>query len=66
MARLPKGEHEERKSLLLRLLKRLPWGARESEIADELGWERRTVNNYLNELRDENKARREGWSWFAE
>lgn len=66
MARLPKGEHEERKNLLLRLLKRLPWGARESEIADELGWERRTVNNYLKELRDENKAHREGWLWFTE
>ncbi len=66
MARLPKGEHQERKNLLLGLLKRLHWGAREIEIAHELGWERRTVNNYLNELRDENKAHREVCSWFAE
>lgn len=66
MARLPEGEHQERKYLVLRLLKRLRWGAREIDIAHELGWERRTVNNYLNELSDENRAHREGWSWFAE
>jgi DNA-binding transcriptional regulator LsrR (DeoR family) len=66
MARLPQGEYEERKNRLLRLLKRLCWGVRESEIAGELGWERRTVNNYLQKLRDENKAWREGRSWFAE
>jgi len=66
MARLPSGEHEERKNRLAYILKRLRWGAREAEIANELGWERRTVNNYLNELKDENKAHREGRSWFAE
>ncbi len=65
MARLPQGEHEERENLLLRLLKRLRWGVRESEIAEELGWERRTVNNYLNDLKDDEKAYREGRSWFA-
>ena len=65
MARLPKGEHEERENLLLRLLKRLRWGVRESEIAEELGWERRTVNNYLNDLKEDEKAYREGRSWFA-
>jgi DNA-binding IclR family transcriptional regulator len=66
MARLPKGEREEREDLLLRLLKRLRWGVRETEIAEELGWQRRTVNNYLNDLKDANKAYREGRSWFAE
>ncbi len=47
MARLRKGEREERENMLLRLLQRLRWGVRESEIAQELGWQRRTVNNYL-------------------
>lgn len=65
MARLQDGEHEERENIVLRLLKRLRWGPRESDIADELGWERRTVNNYLNDLRDEDKAYKEGRSWFS-
>lgn len=65
MARLPKGERESRENTLYRLLKRLRWGVRESEIAEELGWQRRTVNNYLNELREDDKAYREGRSWFA-
>ncbi len=66
MARLPQGERQEREDLLLRFLRRLYWGARESEIASELGWERRTTNNYLRKLREARKARREGRSWFAE
>jgi len=65
MARLEKGEREEREHALLHLLRRLRWGVRESEIAQELGWQRRTVNNYLRELEEEKKAHREGRSWFA-
>jgi predicted transcriptional regulator len=65
MARLPKAEHEDRENLVLRLLKRFSWGIREVDIASELGWERRTANNYLRKLREENKARREGRSWFS-
>lgn len=65
MARLEKGVREERENMLLRLLRRLRWGVRESEIAQELGWQRRTVNNYLNNLKGQKKAYREGRSWFA-
>jgi len=65
MARLEKGVREERENRLLRLLRRLRWGVRESEIAQELGWPRRTVNNYLNNLRERKLAYREGRSWFA-
>jgi len=65
MARLEKGEREEREHALLYLLRRLRWGVRESEIAQELGWQRRTVNNYLRGLKEEKKAHREGRSWFA-
>lgn len=65
MARLQDGEHEERENIVLRLLKRLRWGPRESEVAEELGWDRRTVNNYLNDLKDDDKAYKEGRSWFA-
>ena len=65
MAKLQKGEREEKESKLHRLLKRLRFGVRESEISEELGWQRRTVNNYLRKLKKEEKAEREGRSWFA-
>lgn len=65
MARLQNGEREDKESILYRLLKRLRWGVREMEIAEELGWQRRTVNNYLHELEKNEKAEREGRSWFA-
>ena len=65
MARLFEGEHEERQERLLRLLRRHRWGLRESEIAQELGWERRTVNNYLHMLEQNRHAYKDGRSWFA-
>lgn len=65
MARLPKGEREDKENVLYRLLRRLRFGVRESEISEELGWQRRTVNNYLRKLKDKDKADREGRSWFS-
>lgn len=65
MARLQKGERKDREGNLYRLLMRLRFGVRESEIAEELGWHRRTVNNYLRRLMKDEKAEREGRSWFA-
>ncbi len=65
MARLQKGEREDKESALYRLLRRLRFGVRESEVAEELGWQRRTANNYLRKLKKEEKAEREGRSWFA-
>ena len=65
MARLQKGERDDKESKLYRLLKRLRFGVRESEISQELGWNRRTANNYLRKLRKEEKAERDGRSWFA-
>ncbi|NWG35002.1 MAG: helix-turn-helix domain-containing protein [Chloroflexi bacterium] len=65
MARLQKGEREDKENLLYRLLKRLRFGARESEVAEELGWHRRTANNYLRKLKNDEKAEREGRSWYA-
>jgi hypothetical protein len=65
MARLQKGEREDRENALYRLLRRLRFGVREVEVAQELGWERRTTNNYLRKLEKEEKAGREGRSWFA-
>lgn len=65
MARLQKGEREDRENTLYRLLRRLRFGVRESEVAQELGWQRRTANNYLRKLKREEKAERDGRSWFA-
>jgi DNA-binding CsgD family transcriptional regulator len=65
MARLQKGEREDRENRLYRLLRRLRFGVRESEVAQELGWQRRTANNYLRKLKHEDRAEREGRSWFA-
>jgi len=65
MARLQIGERKHRENTLYRLLGRLRFGVRESEAAEELGWHRRTVNNYLRKLKQEEKAERQGRSWFA-
>ncbi len=66
MARLPKGEREERSRRIFRLLQRHRFGLKESEIAEETGLHRRVVNNYLRELRRKRKARKEGRYWFSE
>jgi len=65
MARLQDGEREEREHKVWQVLKRLFFGARESDVADELGWGRRTVNNYLRDLEEDDRAYKEGRSWFA-
>jgi hypothetical protein len=65
VARLLPGERERRLNIVLRRLKYFRWGIREGELSQELGWPRRTVNNYLRELKEEGKAYREGRSWFA-
>lgn len=64
MARLPQGEKERRKGGLSRLLNRCRLGLTEQEVAEEMGWDRRTANNYLRELDDEEKAHRNGRKWF--
>jgi len=66
VARLRKGEKSSRKGQVQRLLRRYEFGLRESEIAWELGWRRRTVNNYLRELKRRELAYKEGRCWFAD
>jgi DNA-binding IclR family transcriptional regulator len=43
-----------------------PYGLRESELASELGWQRRTVNNYLRALERRGLAYKEGRDWFID
>ncbi len=66
MARLFWGEKGCKRSDLLELLERFEYGLRESEVAEILGWDRRTVNNYLRELAAETRVYREGRLWFAD
>lgn len=64
MARLPEGKKEERKGHVSRLLNRCRLGLTEREVAEEMGWQRRTTNNYLRELDEEERVHRNGRKWF--
>jgi hypothetical protein len=66
MARLPKGEKEKQKGRLARLLSRYCLGLTEQEVAEEMGWERRTANNYLREMDEEERVHRDGRKWFPD
>jgi predicted transcriptional regulator len=66
MARLRDGEKLDKENELQHLLDYHLFGLRESEIAEELGWERRTVNNYLRELEKQGRAYKEGRDWYRE
>ena len=63
MARLFSGEKSDKSNQVLRLLRRCFNGLREIDIAQELGWDRRTTNNYLRELRKEGRIHKEGRDW---
>jgi DNA-binding IclR family transcriptional regulator len=63
MARLFSGEKSDRSSQVLQLLRRCFNGLRESEISQELGWDRRTTNNYLRELQNQGRIHKEGRDW---
>ena len=66
MARLMEGEHEMKEENVVRLLQRCFLGLREAEVAEELGWDRRTANNYLRTLRDQGRVYKEGREWLAD
>ncbi len=66
MARLRKGERQAKENRLANLLRGYWFGLRESEIAQELGWERRTVNNYLRSLQRKGRAYKEGGCWLVD
>ncbi len=63
MARLFSGEKSDKANQVLQLLRRCFNGLRESEISQELGWDRRTTNNYLRELSDQGRIHKEGRDW---
>lgn len=66
MARLSKDERRRRARLVRKVLYQHPYGLREAEMASELGWQRRTVNNYLRALRNRGLVYKEGLDWFPD
>jgi hypothetical protein len=66
MARISQGEKSRKTRRVRRVLIQHPYGLRESELTRVLGWDRRTVNNYLRALRRKGLIYKEGWDWFAD
>jgi DNA-binding IclR family transcriptional regulator len=66
MGRLFFGEKQEKAAAVAQVLVENELGLREMEIAAELGWERKTVNNYLHELVEQKRVYKDGRLWFAE
>jgi DNA-binding IclR family transcriptional regulator len=66
MARISQGEKSRKTRRVRRVLIQHPYGLRESELTRVLGWDRRTVNNYLRALQRKGLIYKEGWDWFAD
>ncbi len=66
MARLRQGEKSSKEYQVKSTLGQKLFGIRESELADELGWGRRTLNNYLRVLQEKGDVYKEGRDWFRE
>lgn len=64
MPRVNEETKQRNKEQVLMLIRRHN-GLREAEITDLLAIERRTVNNYLNELEREGKVYKDGLHWLA-
>jgi hypothetical protein len=61
-----KGEKDRNENRIQRLLRWHDFGLRETEVAQELGWERRRVNNYLRDLEGRGRVYKEGRCWFVD
>lgn len=66
MARLFTGEKTLKREDILRLLQGHDYGLREAELAEMLGWDRRTANNYLRELAEKGLIYKDGRLWLTE
>ena len=66
MARLFAGEKETKSGQVVQVLHSNDLGLREAELAEILGWERRTANNYLRELQTQERVYKEGRLWYVE
>jgi len=66
MGRLMNGEKKHKENQVVRLLRQCFFGLRETEVAEELGWDRRTANNYLRTLQRKGRVYKEGRVWQVE
>lgn len=64
MPRITEQTKERQMELVWLRVKQRPHGISEQEIADATGIQRRTVNNYLNDLSLEGKVEKQGRLWF--
>ncbi|MCE7988322.1 MAG: CRISPR-associated helicase Cas3' [Caldilinea sp. CFX5] len=64
MPRITEQTKERQMELVWLRVKQRPHGISEQEIADATGIQRRTVNNYLNDLALEGKVEKQGRLWF--
>jgi CRISPR-associated endonuclease/helicase Cas3 len=64
MPKIDESTKQQRLDRLYLLLRRHPRGITQSEIAEEVGLELRTTNNYLRELEDRGKIYKDGIYWF--
>ncbi len=66
MARLRDGEKDQVSTTVYRVIRTHDDGLHEREIAEMTQMERRRVNNYLNELKEDGKIYKDGRGWHAE
>lgn len=64
MPKIDEATNQQRFDRIYLLLTRHPLGLTEAEIADEIGMERRTTNNYLRKLEIQGKAYKDGLYWL--
>ncbi len=64
MAKVSESTKRDRLERIELLLRRYPDGLKEAEIADMLNFERRTTNNYLQELYAQGRIEKEGALWY--
>lgn len=64
MPRIPADDKSRRKERIRLMLERQQQGMTEQEIANAMQFERRTINNYLNEMERQGEIYKEGTHWF--
>ena len=64
MPKIDEATKQQRLDQIHLMLSRHTLGLTEAEIADEIGLERRTTNNYLRELETQGKAYKDGLYWI--
>ena len=64
MTKIDEQTKQQRLERIRLLLGRHPRGLTEAEIAEELGFGRRTMNNYLRQLEYEGKTLKDGLYWY--